>query len=116
MLGYVLAFIITRSFLTSTASQGQTLRKGVLVDCERQLIGDRGMDDDNWWLHLYVMFSRVTQMSDLLLLRPPPRSLLEGGPPASIREQLKQFDQRRQICKARALEIAEQLGFPIPSS
>ena len=66
--------------LTSTASQGLTLRSGTVVDCGRQ----KEKDDDEWWLHLYVMFSRVTSLSDLLLIRPPPRELLERGPPSGI--------------------------------
>jgi hypothetical protein len=52
-------------FLTSTASQGQTLRAGVTIDCARvpkQGNKREGMDDDTWWLHLYVMFSRATRV------------------------------------------------------
>ncbi|CAJ1351727.1 unnamed protein product, partial [Effrenium voratum] len=67
-------FQITHAkFLTSTASQGITLRQGTIVDCARL----PEMDDDTWWLHLYVMFSRVTKLDDLLLFRPPPRDVLE---------------------------------------
>ena len=61
--------------LTSTASQGLTLRSGTVVDCGRQ----KEKDDDEWWLHLYVMLSRVTSLSDLLLVRPPPRELGKGA-------------------------------------
>ena len=42
------------------------------------------MSDDIWWFHLYVMLSRATRMQDMLLLRPPPKQLLERGPPAYI--------------------------------
>ena len=61
-------------FLTSTASHGQTLRTGVTIDCARiepTPSGKQGASDDHWWLHLYVMLSRVTCLEDLLLLRPP---------------------------------------------
>ena len=54
-------------FLTSTACQGQTLRAGVTIDCARKPkakdTSREGMDDDTWWLHLYVMFSRATRYS-----------------------------------------------------
>jgi len=49
--------------LTANASQGQTLRTGVTIDCARKPpVGMQGMDDDGWWLHLYVMFSRATRL------------------------------------------------------
>ena len=57
------------------------------------------MDDDNWWLHLYVMFSRVTALGDLLLLRPPPRDVLERGPPAAIAEKVAAFQKRAEECR-----------------
>ena len=53
-----------------------------------------GMADDAWWLHLYVMFSRATRMADMLLLRPPPRRLLERGPPPSVRKALVVFERK----------------------
>ena len=81
--------------LTSTASQGLTLRFGTVVDCAREA----NKDDDDWWLHLYVMFSRVTSLSDLLLLRPPPRELLERGPPAAVAERLKELQERATVCR-----------------
>ena len=73
-------------FLTSTASQGQTIRTGVTIDCGR--LSDKTCKDADWWLHLYVMFSRVTCMEDMLLLRPPPREVLEAGPPAETQAAL----------------------------
>ena len=68
------------------------------------------MDDDVWWLHLYVMFSRATRMSDMLLLRPPPRELLERGPPANVRTQLQRFADRADVCRQGAAQIAHELG------
>ena len=82
--------------LTSTASQGLTLRSGTVVDCGRQ----KEKDEDEWWLHLYVMLSRVTCLSDLLLVRPPPRELLERGPPVGIAKSLEKFQQRATECRA----------------
>ena len=73
------------------------------------------MSDDNWWLNLYVMFSRVTRMSDMLLLRPPPRELLERGPPANIQEQLDIFAKRIETSNVHAEELARQLRFELPA-
>ena len=110
-----IGFCLTHAnYLTATASQGQTLRSGVTIDCARlPKQGGTGLSDDDWWLNLYVMFSRATQMSDMLLLRPPPRELLERGPPDAIREQLRIFSARKAICKARALQHATDFGFPL---
>ena len=110
-------FVLTHAnFLTATASQGQTIRTGVTIDCARiPLENGVGMSDDNWWLNLYVMFSRVTRMSDMLLLRPPPRELLERGPPANVREQIDIFARRIEKSNLQAAELAEQLGFELPA-
>jgi hypothetical protein len=97
-------------YLTSTAAQGQTLRTGVTLDCARYLDGLCGMQDAEWWLHLYVMFSRVTRMSDMLLLRPPPRSFLERGPPAGVRAALSRFAGRAATCRSEATELARLFG------
>ena len=75
--------------------------------------GDRGMNEDHWWFHLYVMFSRPTRMSDMLLLRPPPRDLLERGPPESIREALRLFDQKIQVSEHKAARLAHAFGIPL---
>ena len=73
------------------------------------------MKDDNWWLNLYVMFSRVTQMSDLLLLRPPPREILERGPPSNVKNQLERFETRMAASVKRAEATTRRLGFNIPA-
>ena len=76
-------------YMTSTAVQGQTLRRGTINDCARvQTQGFQSLPEDQWWLHLYVVFSRVTCMRNMLLLRPPPSrasrtradACLVGGP------------------------------------
>ena len=109
-------FALTHAhYLTSTASQGQTIRTGVTIDCARiEPQGNRGADDGNWWLHLYVMFSRVTRMQDLLLLRPPPRKLLEQGPPVSVRKALARFEAQIAVSKAAAEQVAMEIGMRLP--
>ena len=45
-------FALTHAnYLTSTASQGQTLRTGVTIDCARvDPQGKRGLSDGDWWI------------------------------------------------------------------
>ena len=103
------------NYLTVTASQGRTLRTGVTIDCARnEPDGMRGTSDDEWWLNLYVMFSRVTKMDDMLLLRPPPRELLERGPPASVRDALRRFERVEAATVADALRKAQEFGITVP--
>ena len=103
------------NYLTSTASQGQTIRTGVTIDCARLVpAGRQGMKDSDWWLHLYVMLSRATCMEDMLLLRPPPRSLLEAGPPPDVKRALERFEQRIATSTAAADQLAAKFGIPIP--
>ena len=109
-------FALTHAqYLTSTASQGQTLKTGVTIDCARlEPVGQRGMTEDDWWLHLYVMFSRATCMEDMLLLRPPPRELLEAGPPQSVRRALERFEDRIAASTTAAIALASAFGIALP--
>ena len=112
--GYMLTHA---NYLTTTASQGQTIRAAVTIDCARnEPQGNRGMSDDEWWLNLYVMFSRATRMEDMLLLRPPPRQLLERGPPASVREALRRFERVEAETIAAAIRKAQEFGILLPSA
>ena len=67
-----------------------------------------------WWLHLYVMFSRATCLEDMLLLRPPPRELLERGLPSSVRAALRRFESRIQVSTEAAQELADSMGLVLP--
>ena len=109
-------FMLTHAhYLTTTASQGQTIRAAVTIDCARsESQGQYGTEDDAWWLNLYVMFSRVTRMQDMLLVRPPPHELLERGPPSSVREALKRFEKTEQETVAEAILIAKRFGITLP--
>lgn len=109
-------FMLTHAYyLTATASQGQTLRAGVTIDCARNAPqGSRGTSDEAWWLNLYVMFSRATKMSDMLIVRPPPREVLERGPPASVRAALQRFERIEKSTVAAAEEKAEDMGMTLP--
>ena len=86
------------------------------IDCGRmEAKGHTGMQDSEWWLHLYVMFSRATCMNDILVLRPPPRALLEGGPPASIRQALQRFESRSVESTDAAARLAAEMSILMPA-
>ena len=61
-----------------------------------------GMGADAWWFHVYVILSRVRHIGHLLLYGLPPKSLFERGPPAWLRECLKEFDLRIRDTEQRA--------------
>ena len=64
--------------------QGLTLDGGVLVDLRRA----GGLEDDNWWLAIYVMLTRARKLENLILLGMTAQveDLLRRGPPAYLRE------------------------------
>ena len=95
---------------TSTACQGKTLKGGVLIDCARREDGQHPMDDETWWLHLYVMLSRATTLDDLLLLRAPEPEFLLRGPPKGLQTALKFFAKRVERCRLDAAALAQELG------
>jgi len=94
---------------TSTACQGKTFEKGVIVDCARRDSGQHPLDDGDWWLHLYVMLSRATSLKDVLLVRAPEASWLLRGPPPNLRQRLRVFRSRVSACHATAETLAWQL-------
>ena len=106
-------FMFTHAhFLTATASQGQTIRAAVTIDCARnEPQGQRGTNDDAWWLNLYVMLSRATRIEDLLLIRAPPCEFLLHGPPASLQTALAQVAKRTGTCRRAAEGLMAELGF-----
>jgi len=110
-------FALTHAYyLSSTACQGQTLRAGVTIDCARmEPQGRQGTKDAEWWLHLYVMFSRATCMEDMLLLRPPSREFLERGPPASVKAALEQFAEKIRRTSDAAVAFAAAIGMVLPA-
>ena len=60
------------------------------------------------------MFSRVTCMEDMLLLRPPPREVLEAGPPVEVQNALRQFEEKINTSTAAAEVLAQGMGINLP--
>ena len=69
---------------TAYSAQGLTLDGGVLVDLRRA----GGLEDDDWWLAIYVMLTRARKLENLILLGMTAQveDLLRRGPPAYLRE------------------------------
>ena len=63
--------------------------------------------EDEYWLSVYVLLSRLRGFDGLLLLRPPLRDLLEGGPPAALQEELQR---RSQLQKSTIQQLDTALG------
>ena len=67
------------------SAQGLTLDGGVLVDLRRA----GGLEDDDWWLAIYVMLTCARKLENLILLGMTDQveDLLRRGPgPAYLRE------------------------------
>ena len=76
-------FPLTHGMLrTAFAAQGLTLEGGVVVDLRRA----GGLEDDDWWLAIYVMLSRARKLSNMILLgfTPKVEELLRRGPPENL--------------------------------
>ena len=87
------------------------MRAGVLIDCGRHESGTTEKDDGDWWLDIYVMLSRATRLTDLLLLRRPPVSFLLQGPPKDLQKRLNAFTRRASLCRETAQQLVGELGF-----
>ena len=61
-----------------------------------------------------VMLSRETCMEDMLLLRPPPRDLLEAGPPPRVKCALERFEERIAASVQAATDLADRFGIRLP--
>ena len=74
------------------------------------------MTDDIWWLNLYVILSRATALSKLVLLGLDHRvkQLLEKGPPEYIRTELAKLQAKTARTEAEAMTLAQQWGWHIP--
>ncbi len=53
-------------------------------------------------------------MEDMLLLRPPPRALLERGPPPHIQKALSAFEAKIADTAEAAAALAASMGIAVP--
>jgi hypothetical protein len=89
-------FPLTHGMLrTAFAAQGLTLEGGVVVDLRRA----GGLEDDDWWLAIYVMLSRARKLENLVLLgfTDQVESLLKRGPPANLIRVTEQLEAKAKV-------------------
>ena len=76
-------FPLTHAMIrTAFSAQGMTLEGGVIVDLRRA----GGLQDDDWWLAIYVMLSRARKLKHLILVgfTEQVEDLLRRGPPPHL--------------------------------
>ena len=74
------------------------------------------MTDDIWWLNVYVMLSRATSLSNLLLvgLTNKVKELLEAGPPQYVKKKIQTLQRKAASTQKRAEKKAKELNFTLP--
>ena len=99
---------------TAMSSQGLTFNGGVLADLRRA----GGMENDIWWLNVYVMLSRARKLDNLILvgLTPQIRALLEAGPPAYIRQKTQTLQAKSRSTLRHAERLASEMKISIPAA
>ena len=99
---------------TAMSSQGLTFNGGVLADLRRA----GGMENDIWWLNVYVMLSRARKLDNLILvgLTPQIRALLEAGPPAYIRQKIQTLQAKSMSTLRHAERLASDMNIRIPAA
>ena len=77
---------------TAYSCQGLTLDGGIVVDLRR----GGGLQDDDWWLNIYVMLSRARRLDNLILLglSQQVEDLLRKGPPERLVEIVKDLKRK----------------------
>ena len=87
---------------TAFSAQGLTLEGGVLVDLRRA----GGLEDDDWWLAIYVMLSRARKLDNLILLgfNEKVEELLRRGPPEQLIKITKELELRGEVTMTRLME------------
>ena len=81
-------------------------------------MANRNNTRDDFWSALYVLLSRATRMEDMLLLRCPPKSFFDEGPPAYLKEFLRNLhgeDGKLAAGQREGDELIRKYGWRVPS-
>ena len=98
---------------TIQSSQGKTFRGGLIGD-----MGNMNTERDAFWSAMYVLLSRATRMEDMLLLRCPPKSFFDAGPPAYLKNFLQKLhgtDGAIARGQHRGDDLIQEYGWRVPS-
>ena len=94
---------------TLHAVQGKTAEPGFIAHWKFP----KGLKRDSIWLAYYVSLSRPRSLSKLLSHGTPDRSIIEGGPPESITDPLKElFTSKIAATKEACKKAREEMGWP----
>ena len=88
---------------TAYAAQGLTLDGGVVVDLRRA----GGLDDDDWWMTVYVMLSRARQLTNLIVVgfTEQVENIMRRGPPTRLISVIEMLEPRAYITLARSSDV-----------
>ena len=89
--------------------------QGLGMDAATMTLEKAGsMSMDDWWLHLYVMLSRVRVSHRLLVYSLPPKHVFERGPPAFVKDGVERLERMvprsRDIVRTTAKEYGWDVG------
>ena len=104
--------LMPEAMRTSYSCQGITTEH-ITIDCARPK-WLRGADrlDHEYWIHLYVMLSRARSMKKMIIFNPPPREILEAGPPEVVWKELLRLRELAISTKPRVAQDRIYLGWP----
>ena len=80
-------------------------------------MGNMNTDRNAFWSAMYVLLSRATRMEDLRVLRCPPKSFFDCGPPAYLKEFLQKLQGTEGKIAAgwqKGDELIEKYGWRVP--
>ena len=112
---------IKRRMVPLTSALDRTIQSSQGKPFRSKLIGDMGNLNtarDDFWSALYVLLSRATRMEDMLLLRCPPKSFFDEGPPAYLKNFLRKShgnDGNIAAGQRRGDELIRKYGWGVPS-
>ena len=69
------------------------------------------MSAEDWWLHVYVMLSRVRTARQILVYGLPPKQLFERGPPSFIEQGLARLTAMATSREEHYAELCSDMGF-----
>ena len=93
---------------TVQAAQGMSVEY-LEADCIRP---SWMVSDDDYWVHLYVIFSRARRMDRMLIRNPPDKAFLERGPSKKVLRELRRLEAMARTTSRKAAEAREFLGWP----
>jgi hypothetical protein len=88
--------------------------QGLSMDSATMFLQRPGnMNEDDWWLHVYVMISRVRTSPQVLVYGLPPLSLFQRGPPSFLAEGMNRLERLATQHAILARRAREALGWSL---